>query len=163
MQTPRVGTLRLDHVWRVTPVSRHFGMDRGLPIDRYYIERFLSEHRAEIRGRVLEIGDDFYTQKFGGGRVSKADVLHVTEDNPRATLIVDLTCADSIPSNTFDCIICTQTLQMIYDFRAALGHVHRILKPGGVVLMTSHGNSKIGRREGVDHGGEYRRITAQSA
>jgi SAM-dependent methyltransferase len=148
---------------RVTPVSPVFGFDRGLPIDRYYIQRFLSAYFTDIRGRVLEMGDDFYTRKFGGGRVSKSDVLHVVQGNPKATLVADLTCADSNPSDTFDCIIFTQTLQMIYDLRKALSHLYRILKPGGVLLVTSHGISKIGRREVVDPLGEYWRLTTQSA
>jgi ubiquinone/menaquinone biosynthesis C-methylase UbiE len=51
---------------------------------------------------------------------------------------------------------------MIFDVRAALRHIHRILKPGGVFLMTSHGISPINRREGVDNWGEYWHFTTQS-
>jgi SAM-dependent methyltransferase len=163
IQRLRVGTTEFGSLRRVSPISRVFGLDRGLPIDRYYIERFLSEHQAQIRSHVLEIGDDYYTRKFGGDRVNKSDVLHVSGGNPKATLIADLARADAIPSNIFDCIICTQTLQMIYDFRAALGHLYRILNPGGVLLMTCHGISKIARREGADAWGEYWRFTSQSA
>ena len=47
--------------------------------------------------------------------------------------------ADHIPSDTFDCVILTQTLQVIYDVPAALATVSRILKPGGVVLATFPG------------------------
>jgi len=163
LQRPRVGTLKSDHLWRVRPVSRVFGLDRGLPIDRYYIERFLSSHCDDIQGHVLEVGDDYYTRKFGGWGLVTSDVLHVTQGNPKATIVADLTRADSIPSNTFDCIIFVQTLQMIYDLRAALQHIYRILRPGGVVLVTCHGISKIARREGLDPWGEYWRLTTQSA
>ena len=82
--------------------------------------------------------------------------------NPKATVVADLTQADHIPADTFDCIICTQTLQMIYEPLAALRHLHRILKPGGVLLATSHGTSRVCRREGVDDWGEYWRFTSQS-
>jgi SAM-dependent methyltransferase len=150
-------------LWRVTPISRIFGLNRGLPIDRYYIEQFLSAHTSDIQGHVLEIGDNFYTRKFGCGRVTTSDVLHVVEGNPDATIVADLTYGDHVPSDTFDCIICTQTLQMIYDVRAALHHPYCILKPGGLLLITSLGISKIGRREGIDSWGEYWRFTAQSA
>lgn len=153
----RWGTLR-----RLTPVSRVFGFDRGLCIDRYYIERFLSACASDIRGRVLEIGDDAYTRKFGGERVTKSDVLHVVEGNPKATLVADLTCADHIPSDTFDCIIFTQTLQFIYNVRAALRHLHRILKPGGVLLATFPGISQISRYD-MDRWGDYWRFTDASA
>jgi len=163
LQRPRVGTLKADHLWRVRPVSRVFGLDRGLPIDRYYIERFLSSHCDDLQGHVLEVGDDYYTRRFGGRGLVTSDVLHVTEGNPKATIVADLTSADSIPSNTFDCIIFVQTLQMIYDLRAALQHIYRILRPGGVLLVTCHGISKIARREGLDPWGEYWRLTTQSA
>jgi SAM-dependent methyltransferase len=147
---------------RTTPISRVFAYDRGMPIDRYYMESFLSRHRLDISGRVLEIGDPYYTKKFGGDRVTASDVLHYVPDAPHATIIADMTCADVIPSNTFDCIILTQTLQMIFDFRAAMQHIHRILKPGGVLLLTSGNIAKIARREGVDPWGEYWHFTSQS-
>ncbi|HVM98425.1 MAG TPA: methyltransferase domain-containing protein [Candidatus Acidoferrales bacterium] len=147
---------------RMTPISRVFGLDRGRPIDRYYIERFLHRHAADIRGRVLEIGDDRYIRQFGGDRVAQADVLHYVDGNPKATIVDDLTRAEQIPAETFDCIICTQTLQMIYDAPAAFRQLHRILKPGGVLLATAHGTSRICRREGTDDWGEYWRFTSQS-
>jgi SAM-dependent methyltransferase len=162
LQWPPVGTLRFGSFRRVTPISPIFAIDRGFPIERYYIERFLSENRGDIRGRVLEMGDNSYTRKFGGGRVEKSDVLGVVE-SPLVTIVADLTCCDQISAGTFDCIIFTQTLQMIYDMRAALMHLYRILKPGGVLLLTSHGISKIGRRLGRDAWGEYWHITTQSA
>ncbi|MCF6158759.1 MAG: glycosyltransferase [wastewater metagenome] len=140
---PGVGSVRFGDLRRTTPISREFGFDRGLPVDRYYIENFLATYAGDISGRVLEIGDDFYTQKFGGNRVSKRDVLHVTESSPQVTFIGDLTCADHIPSDIFDCIILTQTLHLIYDVRAALKTLYRILKPGGVLLATFPGISQI--------------------
>jgi len=126
-----------------TPVSRQFGYDRGRPIDRYYIESFLDTHAANIRGHVLEIGDDAYTRRFGGDNVVKRDVLSLFPNGFASTIVGDLTRADHIPSENFDCIILTQTLHLIYNFRAALRTVHRILKPGGVVLATFPGISQI--------------------
>ena len=162
LQWPPVGVVRFGSFRRLTPISPIFAIDRGLPIERYYIEKFLAANCNDVRGRCLELGDDFYTQKFGGDTVTVADVLNVVEA-PGATVIADLTCADHVPSNTFDCIIFTQALQMIYDMDKSLEHIFRILKPGGVLLLTSHGISKIGRRLGRDDWGEYWRITTQSA
>jgi SAM-dependent methyltransferase len=123
----------------------------------------LLANSKDIRGHVLEIGDDHYTRKFGGANVAQSDVLHVTTGNPKATIVADLTMDDVIPSGTFDCIIFTQTLQMIYDLRAALRTVYRILKPGAVLLATTHGISKIHRHENRDPWGEYWHFTTQSA
>jgi len=137
-------------------------MDRGLPVDRYYITRFLAERASEIHGRVLEIGNDAYTRAFGGEGVTQSDVLHVAESNPKVTIVADLTCADDIPSDTFDCIILTQTLQLIYDVPAAIKTVCRILKPGGVVLVTIPGISKISRYD-MDRWGQFWSFTSWSA
>ncbi|GAX60451.1 methylase [Candidatus Scalindua japonica] len=162
LQWPPAGTVRFGSFRRLTPISPIFAIDRGFPIERYYIEKFLSERSSDIRGHALEMGDDFYLRKFGGNRIEKIDVLSVVQ-SPNATIVADLTCSNHLPSNTFDCIILTQTLQMIFDVKAALKHLHRILKPGGALLLTSHGISKIGRRLGRDNWGEYWHITTQSA
>src|SRR2546426_955416 len=87
---------------RLTPISTKFGLDRGLPIDRYYIEAFLRRHRTDIQGRVLEVGDPGYTQMFGGDQVGRSDVLHVEEGNAHATLVGDLRTGEGIPTGAFD-------------------------------------------------------------
>ena len=120
---------------RTTPFSRHWGFDRGTPVDRYYIERFLEQHAADIRGRVLEVKDSGYTDRFGTA-VTHRDVLDIDASNQNATIVADLTAADDVASNQFDCFILTQTLQMIYDTRAAIRHAHRLLRPGGRLLVT---------------------------
>src|SRR5262249_52292761 len=120
---------------------------RGQPIDRHYIEAFLARHAGDVAGRVLEIKDDGYTRRFGGERVTAREVLCLEADDPHATIVGDLVAADHIPSETFDCAIVTQTLQLIYDVRAALRTIHRILKPGGVLLATVPGLSQVSPHE----------------
>jgi SAM-dependent methyltransferase len=146
---------------RVTPISQAWGFDRGLPIDRYYIENFLAGRAEDIRGHVLEMMDATYTRRFGGKRVQKSDVLHASEDNPNATIVADLTRAQQIPSDTFDCIIFTQTLLFIYDVRSVINTLHRILKPGGIVLGTVPGITKISR-EDMRRSGQYWSFTTLS-
>jgi ubiquinone/menaquinone biosynthesis C-methylase UbiE len=159
---PPVGWVRFGSLRRTKPISSDYGNSRGLEIDRYCIEKFLSEHANDIHGHVLEIKENAYTLKYGGDRVTKSDVLHPVEGNPDATIVADLTKADHLPSNTFDAIILTQTLQFIYDFKTAIAALYRILKPGGALLMTTPGISPI-IREDFDQWGEYWRLTALSA
>ncbi len=140
-------SLRRLPVWlatlhRTTPLSDEWGHDRGTPVDRYYIERFLEEHRRDIHGHVLELEDSGYTDEYGIG-VDRRDVLDINPANPQATIIADLAAAHAIPSNQFDCLILTQTLQYIYDTRAAVAHAHRILHPGGVLLATVPAVSRV--------------------
>lgn len=156
-----VGGVNFGDLRRPAPVSRVFGLDRGTPVDRYYIEQFLRSHASEIQRRVLEVGDNFYTRKFGGRRVTRSDILHVTGGNPKATIVADLTRSDDIPADAFDCVILTQTLQFIYDVKAAIRTLYRILKPGGVLLSTVPGISQISRYD-MDRWGEYWRFTTLS-
>lgn len=136
---PPVGKVSMGDLNRLEPFSKKFGFDRGGPVDRYYIEQFLQSESANIRGRVLEIGDNTYTMKFGGENIEKSDILHVDESNPAATFVGDLSNAPHLPDNTFDCIVLTQTLHYIYNFNAALKTCHRILKPKGTLLLTTPG------------------------
>jgi len=147
---PPVGSVGFGDLKRVEPISRLFGGDRGTPLDRYYVERFLGRHAADIRGRVLEIGENVYTRRFGGERVGHSAVLDVEASNPNATYVADLTNCPQVPSDGFDCLILTQTLHMIYDVRAVLRTVQRVLTPGGIVLATVPGISQIDAGAGRD-------------
>jgi SAM-dependent methyltransferase len=136
----RFGDLR-----RLGPISREFGFDRGKPLDRRYIEEFLSQHAEDIRGQVLEVADNAYTLRFGGTRVQRSDILHGDSANPRATLVGDLGAGDHFPSCEYDCILLTQTLQYVFELQTAVATLHRMLRPGGVLLVTAPGVSSIDR------------------
>ena len=141
--SPPKGWIRMGSLRRVTPINKTWGCGRGLPIDRYYIAKELADCSSDIHGHVLEIGDSRYTRTYGGNRVTKSDVLHVEEGNPEATIVADISSAHQIESDTFDCIIMAQTLHLIYDVRPAIDTLFRILKPGGVVLVTFPGISQL--------------------
>ncbi len=117
----------------ISPVSKIFGSDRGNPIDRYYIEKFLNENRSFIYGDVLEVGRDKYTKKFGGENVTRSSILHINE-NFNADLIGNLETGIGIPENKFDCFICTQTLLCIYDVRSAVRNALKLVKPHGSIF-----------------------------
>jgi len=124
---------------RTAPISREFGLGRGLLIDRYYIERFLARYSEDIQGRVLEVGDNRYTLRYGGTRVKESDILSAENSNPNATIIGDLANPNTLPLAQFDCIILTQTLHLLFDVRAGLSSLCQALKPGGVLLLTTPG------------------------
>lgn len=133
----RFGSLR-----QTDPVSSVWGTDRGTPVDRVYIERFLEAEREAIHGDVLEIGGNGYTRRFGLDGLT-SHVMDVDADNHHATIVADLTDASSVPSDSFDCCILTQVLQYVPDVMAALLTTHRILKPGGVALVTVPGIAQL--------------------
>lgn len=139
---PEVGLVKFGDLRRLEPISREYGYDRGRPIDRYYIERFLEREASCVHGRVLEIGERTYTETFGRG-VTHSDVLHISAECTEATFVDDLTEGKTLPSEAFDCVILTQTLHLIFDMQAALRTIARILKPGGVLLATVPGITQI--------------------
>jgi SAM-dependent methyltransferase len=140
---PQPGSVNFGDLRRLQPFGRHFGTDRGEALDRWYIEGFLSSQAGAIHGRVLEIGDNRYTRQFGGSRVGEVDILHVDATNPRATIVADLADAPGIPDEQYDALIVTQTLHLVYDARAAVRTLHRILRPGGTLLLTVPGISQV--------------------
>ena len=122
----------------------------------------MAEHAADVRGRVLEVAESTYTGWYGGDRVTSSDVLFAAEGSANATIVGDLTTGDGIPDSAFDCFICTQTLQFIYDVRAAVAGTRALLAPGGVLLATLPGISQISR-EDMRAWGDWWRFTARSA
>lgn len=151
----------------LTPVSREFGFERGMPVDRHYIEDYLARHgvmpgysAGDITGRVMEIGGNEYTRRFGG-QVTTSDVLHVSADNPDAGLIGDLETGEGVPRGGYDCVICTQTLNVVYDVHAAVRALHGALAPGGVLLLTVAGICQAARPD-RDEWGDYWRFTSLS-
>jgi SAM-dependent methyltransferase len=154
---------------RLTPLSDDWGFDRGRPVDRFYIDDWFGRHagrddysRGLISGRILEVGDSEYTRRFGRA-VEVADVLHVSSANPQATVVADLTDPNApLPADYYDCVICTQTLHVIYDSRAAIRALHRCLKPGGFMLATVPGITRACVPD-RDLWGDWWRYTASSA
>lgn len=142
-KAPPVGSLSLGDLCRVLPLDTNFGYGRGTPIDRYYIESFLRERSADIRGRVLEVQEDAYTWGFGGGAIDRADVLSLLPDNPRATIVGDLGRPEDFPEAIFDCAIITQVLHLVLDPSVAVRSIHRLLKPSGIVLASVPGISQV--------------------
>jgi SAM-dependent methyltransferase len=142
-RTVAPGHVRFGDMRRAAPLSREFGFDRGTPVDRRYIERFVADHG--VRGDVLEVGEPLYSTRYGGDAVRHVDILDVDVTNPLATVVADLGMPDSLPDDRFDCIVCTQTLHLVFDLRAAIANLHRALRPGGTALVTLPGISQICR------------------
>ncbi len=145
-----VGHVAWGDLRRMTPISTDWGFDRGTPVDRVYIEAFMTRHAGDVRGRVCEMANRDYTAHYGGGRVTRSDVLDIDARNPLATVIADLTAPGSLPEGAFDCFILTQTISYIYDCGAALANAYHALAPGGVLLVTVPSIIKY-HREPEDH------------
>ena len=150
----------LGYLRRTTPFDT-WGSGRGGSIARVYIAQFIEQHADDIRGRALEIAGDEYVRKSGRD-VRQIEILDVFADNPKATIIADLADAHGIPDDAFDSVLVTQVLSWIYDLRAPLRTVHRILVPGGVLLATTPGIARIAPVES-NLFGEWWHLTSMSA
>jgi peptidoglycan/xylan/chitin deacetylase (PgdA/CDA1 family)/SAM-dependent methyltransferase len=146
---------------RLDPVSRDWGYDRGIPIDRRYIDDFLSSSSSDIRGAVLEVQEDDFTRRFGGPRVTRSDVVDLDDSNRRATIVADLRDAVGLQEAEFDCIILTQTLHVIDDATAVVRECFRLLRPGGVLLATLPSASRVCLEYG--EAGDFWRATPAGA
>ena len=146
---------------RTDPVSREWGYDRGVPVDRRYIEDFLAAHSSDIRGRVLEVQEDDFTRRFGGPKVVSSAVVDVDDTNPRATVVADLRAAAPLADACFDTVILTQTLHVIDDMDSVICECRRLLAPGGVLLATLPAASRVCLEYGED--GDLWRVTPAGA
>lgn len=152
---------------RTEPFSRVFGLDRGKAIDRRFIEDFLRLHRHNIQGKVLEIGDDQYTYQFGINLTSTA-ILAGSEKSSRSNCfplpVHDLTALHSLEAmGTYECVIATNVLNFIYDFRTAIEALARLTHPDtGTLLATLAGVSQTSRFD-YDRWGDYWRFNDMSA
>jgi SAM-dependent methyltransferase len=145
-----LAAMNIGRIRSAKPLSDNWGYERGTPIDRYYIEPFLERHRADVHGHVLEVQEDDYSRRFGGARVEKQDVLNIDASNPKATIIGDLADPSTLPESTFDCIILTQTLHLVFDMATAVANVRKALRPGGVLLITVPGITPVDSGLGYD-------------
>lgn len=134
----------------LSPVSTRWGFDRGTPIDRVFIERFLTRYRAQIRGSVAELLNADYAQRFAGGPLTRIEIIDVDPTNKRATLLADLTVSGSLPREMYDTFILTQTLPYLRDPEMALRECYAALRPGGMLLATVPSIIKF-HREPEDH------------
>lgn len=148
---------------RFRPIGREYGIERGTPIDRFYIDKYLNQNRGLIAGKAIEIGEVRYLAEIGHN-VNEAWVLGAPQDTRVDTrqrvVVADLT-GDSVPENLFDCFVCTQTLNVIYDVSAAIRGAYTILRPGGIFIGTVGGIAQISRYD-MDRWGDYWRFTTKS-
>jgi len=145
-----------------SPISARVGTDRGTPVDRFFIERFLSRHAHRIRDAVLEVKDGRYTTRYGGTRVTRSDILDVNRENKDATILADIRDLNGIPDEAYDCFIITQVFQYVDDLDAAIRASRRVLKAGGCLLVTA---PTLGKLDGQEDNvvGNYWRLTCDSA
>lgn len=116
--------------------------DRGVPIEVFHIQAFLQRHAADQRGDVLEIRDHDSTVPPADS-VGAPGVRDIAMTRRRS--VTDLR---EFPDDSFDCVVAVEALHMADDVRRALVNLHRVLRPGGVLLCalpTARGSTGTSR------------------
>ena len=137
------------------PVSTMFGLDRGTPIDRYYIKQFLKKHSLDIATyqNIMEVGCDYeYGKSLFNSEDNKYEILDYSKG-------MDLTDCGTLPREQYDVFICTQVYNFIYDVKAAVEGSYYLLKPGGKLLATVAGNISQVSSYDMERWGDYWRFT----
>lgn len=145
----------------IRPVGKKYGSDRGGSICRYYLEQFMLQQKNAICGKVLEIGDRNYTERFG--KDVSSYVLHFDDSYKETTFDFkgDLRTGEGIEEDFYDCIICTQVLDFVQDITKTPEVLIHSLKIGGKLLVSVSGISTICRYD-MEKYGQYWNFTDKS-
>jgi hypothetical protein len=151
-------------IFEVKFISNDFGFGRGVPVDRYYIDKFFSENSNLIVGNCLEFGDSAYLDKYGTAVTEKiifnySSTPHISGSN----ITGDITKLTSLPKDEFDCIVCINVLNFIYDLPQALLGLKHMLKLDGKILLTMAGVASHISRYDMNRWGDYWRVTDKAA
>lgn len=118
-----------------------------LALLRANVDSFLSRTLAEYGSRLKHVLD-IAPQDHAGARSHLADGVTVDtlDIDPSAgpTYVADL-CAGplGIPEGAFDAIVCTEVLEHTLEPFAAAAEMHRLLRPGGLLLLSCPFNLRI--------------------
>ena len=111
-----------------------------------------------MRGDALEVKSDAYLRRYGTN-LGQVHVLDVDAANSAATVVGDLGAERPLPARSLDCFVLTQTLQYVWDLRAAVRNAHDMLRPGGVLLLTVPAVARVSHELDFD---DFWRFTTDS-
>ena len=154
--------INLNSLHNIKPISKDFGWSRGKPIDRFYIEEFLTKNKKLIKGDCGEISETRYLDMYNNDLIKTTKIFDIDLTNKSADIHGDLEDINNIPEKIFDCFISTQVLNFIYNYSIAIDNLHKMLKPEGALLLTVSGPSTHISEYDMSRWGDYWRFTEQS-
>lgn len=105
-----------------------------IPLARVIHDRSVLRYLPALRGRTLELGagrHDYSVHAKGTGDYIRSDYQADQQDG---RIAINATAID-FPDASFDSVVCMSALEHIRDYPAALSEMHRVLKPGGQLLL----------------------------
>ena len=109
-------------------------------ITRVGLLDFISSNAHEIKGRILDVGcgEKPYANLFAATEYIGIDIEQSGHDHARSNIDVFYD-GLNIPfeDNSFDSIVCFEVLEHVFEPNKIVQEMHRVLKPGGKVLLTT--------------------------
>jgi SAM-dependent methyltransferase len=99
---------------------------------RCQIEHWVWSHRADMGHDILDVGVYNPRRYLGDGYITFGEGGTSTDEDAKGDLL-----ALPFQSDAFDGVILTEVLEHCIDPKAATAEVFRVLKPGGLLLVTS--------------------------
>ncbi len=116
---------------KIVPICQAFGLTRGTPVDRYYLNKFIAETRTQIVGKVLEVGGTPQDRAFYD--INPGTSYHILnlEAGPEVDTLGDVHDVNVIKPESFDTAIVFNVLEHCYAPWIAVENIYTWLKPGG--------------------------------
>jgi ubiquinone/menaquinone biosynthesis C-methylase UbiE len=124
-----------DELWEMVPA------DPGPPPE--HLSAFVSGLAEADRALDLGAGDGRLTPSLRAGSLTAADVSQVALDRaatalPEAALaLVEPDAPLPFDDNSFDLVLCAETIEHVRDVQLALSEIRRVLVPGGRLALTT--------------------------
>jgi SAM-dependent methyltransferase len=133
-----------DELWELVPD------EPGPPPDP--LRRFVRSLGRVERALDLGCGDGRLSGELDAAELTAADVSAVALERARARLpdarLVELEPDAALPfeDGAFDLVVCAETIEHVRDVQLLLSEIRRVLRPGGVLALTTPANLAVGRR-----------------
>jgi SAM-dependent methyltransferase len=128
---------------RSLPICSSFGLSRGTPIDRYYLDQFVLEIRDEVRGETLEIGGVRENREAYG--FTSASSYKVMDLDPSAEpdVVADAHRPDAHQATSLDSVVIFNVLEHCERPWIVVENIHAWLRPGGKVFCMVPNSQRV--------------------
>lgn len=109
-------------------------------LNHFFINNKLT--RGKLIAFLQDYQSDGYTLDIGCGNQQYRDIFPNSvcvdiDENRCPDLVADIHRMFQFANDTFDCILCTEVLEHCYDPWKAAEEMFRVLKPGGILLLST--------------------------
>jgi len=127
--------------------------------NRVAVIRFLEEHAKQMHGKVLDVGSGRWTF---ARRLLQNHCQYIATDcfaDPNVDIVSDIeVLSNTFNKDDFDFILCLEVLEHIPHPWLAVKQLHTVLKPGGILLMTTPFHMRF---HGTNNYRDYWRFTPE--